>query len=76
MTLDAQADIVRWLRQNVNGKIALDIREAYMEGNESRIIEMIKQVDIFMPSEVEAKRLSDQEDWGLVAREFAGLGPR
>lgn len=75
MTLDAQADIVRWLRQNVNGKIALDIREAYMEGNKSRIIEMIKLVDIFMPSEVEAKRLSNQEDWGLVAREFASLGP-
>ena len=76
MTLNAQENIVNWLRKNVDGLIALDVRDTYIEGNESRILNMVSKVDIFIPSEVEARRISGHKEWDRVTREFSKLGPR
>jgi sugar/nucleoside kinase (ribokinase family) len=76
MTLKAQMDIVSWIKANLKGLVALDIREGYISGNEQSVLDMIAKVDIFMPSEVEVVNLLHTRDWSQAAKEFSTLGPR
>ena len=76
MTVEAQERLIPWLRQNTRGLIALDLKETMITGNEERLARLISQVDIFMPSQEEARFLAQNEDWPNVARRFANLGPR
>ncbi|HWJ73618.1 MAG TPA: carbohydrate kinase family protein [Kaistia sp.] len=75
MSLKAQEDLVPFLRRGGTRTIALDPQQDYLLGNEVRLMTLIGQLDIFMPSAIEAKRLLGTEDWASAARQFAALGP-
>ncbi len=74
MTLEAQEACVEFLRRRSRAIIALDLQEGYILGNERRILDLVAQVDMFLPSEEEARRLAGREDWEDVAKWFASLG--
>lgn len=76
MSLDAQETLVGWLKDQTTAVVALDLQEDYIAGNEARIDAMIRQVDIFMPSEEEVRRLLGHDDWHRAARHWAAIGPR
>ena len=76
MSLDAQEQLVPFLRAHTNGLIALDLQEDYIRGNEARLNALIERVDIFMPSEEEVRRLLGHEEWTAAAERFAAAGPR
>jgi sugar/nucleoside kinase (ribokinase family) len=76
MTLDAQEACVNYLRQASSALLVLDLREDYIPGNEQRILDLVAQVDLFLPSEVEASRVAGRTDWENLARWYAGIGPR
>lgn len=76
MDLHAQSELVAWLKANARGRVALDLKETYLEGNEACLTRMISQTDIFMPSEAEAIHLAQGGDWLTIARHFSTLGPR
>jgi sugar/nucleoside kinase (ribokinase family) len=76
MTLAAQEELVPALRRMGAGAIALDPQEDYILGAESRVKDLVGQVDIFMPSEEEVRRLLGHADLVAAAKHFAALGPR
>jgi sugar/nucleoside kinase (ribokinase family) len=76
MTLSAQLVLVPQLRADTGAIIALDPQEDYIAGNEDKIRAMIAQLDVFMPSAEEVRRLLGITDWSAAARIFAGLGPQ
>lgn len=76
MSLDAQEQLVEWLRTHTTAIIALDVQEDYIRGNEDRLDALIRQVDVFMPSEEEVRRLVGHEDWLRAAQLWAASGPR
>jgi ribokinase len=76
MTLEAQEGLVPALRSAGRGLIALDPQEDYISGAEQRVLDLVAQVDIFMPSEEEVRRLLGHEDFAAAAKHFATLGPR
>lgn len=76
MTISAQQRLIPWLRKHTKAKIALDLKETMVKGNEKPLFDLISQVDIFLPSQIEAFILGQSEDWAEVARRFASLGPR
>lgn len=76
MSLEAQEACVAFLRPRSEALIVLDLQEEYIPGNQQRILDMVAQVDLFLPSEEEARRLAGSEDWEDVARSFASVGPR
>ncbi|MDX7953772.1 PfkB family carbohydrate kinase [Lichenihabitans sp. Uapishka_5] len=55
--------------------VALDPQEDYIAGNEGALRRLIAQVDLFMPSAEEVRRLLGHEDWAVAAATFAALGP-
>lgn len=75
MSLEAQEACVRFLGSRSDALLALDLQEDYIRGNEQRILDLVAQVDLFLPSEEEARRLARREDWDDLARWFGWLGP-
>jgi ribokinase len=75
MTLEAQEELVSWLKEHTSVIVALDTREDYITGNEERLKRLISCVDICMPSEVEVTNLFGHNDLLAAARELAGSGP-
>jgi len=74
MTLDSQERLIAWLRQHTQAILALDTQEDYVKGNETRILNLARQVNVFMPSAVEAVQLLGHRDWIRAAWEFAEMG--
>jgi sugar/nucleoside kinase (ribokinase family) len=75
MTLPAQQRLVADLKAS-GAVVALDPQEDYIAGAEAEILRMISDVDIFMPSQVEVRRLTGSSDWTRAARYFAEAGPK
>jgi ribokinase len=75
MTLTGQERLVAWARQETKALIALDLQEDYILGHQQRLMALIRQTDVFMPSAEEVRRLLGHEDWEAAARVFAGRGP-
>jgi ribokinase len=76
MTLGAQSDLVAALRARGCITIALDTQDEYIEGNEAAILDLVSQVDVFMPSADEVTLLIGAREPADAARYFAALGPR
>ncbi len=76
MTLDAQENLIGWLKEHTPATLALDTQEDYVLGNEARILRLIPRVDVFMPSAVEVFQLFGHHEWLDAAREFAKMGPK
>jgi ribokinase len=76
MTLAAQRDLVRAIREASGAMIALDTQEEYCDGNEAAILDLASQVDVFMPSADEVRRLIGEREPAEAARYFASLGPK
>jgi sugar/nucleoside kinase (ribokinase family) len=72
MDLAAQESLAPNLHQY--GLVAVDPQEDYIEGNIDRILGMLKNVDIFMPSQVEVFRLLGHHDYERACHEFATYG--
>ena len=75
MTLPAQERLVAHLKATTRALVALDPQEDYIAGNEAALRRLIAQVDVFMPSAEEVRRLLGHEDWPAAAETFAALGP-
>jgi sugar/nucleoside kinase (ribokinase family) len=75
MSLEAQEACVGFLRSRSDALLALDLQEDYIWGNEQRILDLVAAVDLFLPSEEEARRVAKREDWEELARWFGSLGP-
>jgi sugar/nucleoside kinase (ribokinase family) len=75
MTLAAQERLVADLATR-GRPVALDPQEDYIAGNEDRLMRLIGQVDLFLPSAEEVRRLMGTDDWATAARQLAALGPR
>ncbi len=73
MDLPAQESLASSLRPR--GVIALDPQEEYIPGNEERVLAMLKNVDIFLPSEQEVFLLLGDRDCERACRRFAECGP-
>jgi ribokinase len=69
-----QAQLARKLKKPER-LISLDPHEAWIIGYETVIEAMLADVDLFLPSEVEAKRLYGADAPEVAAREFARSGP-
>ena len=67
MDLAAQENLVNGLH---GGKslVALDPQEDNIVGDEQRVLEMLRKVDIFLPSEIEVERLLGHDDYRVAAR--------
>ncbi|TLU74576.1 carbohydrate kinase family protein [Lichenicoccus roseus] len=75
MTLQAQRDLVAGLRRQGQALLALDPQEEYIDGHVDEILDLVAQVDLFMPSLDEVRRLLGHVDAPRAARQFAKLGP-
>ncbi len=73
MDLPAQESLAPALRKH--GILALDPQEEYIPGNEARVLDMLKNVDIFLPSREEVSRILGHQDCERACREFARRGP-
>lgn len=56
--------------------ISLDPHESWIVGHEAAIFKMLEDVDLFLPSEVEARHLYGSNAPEQAAREFAKCGPK
>lgn len=74
MDMQAQAELVSALRRG-RVLIGLDPQEDYIPGNEEQFIEILRKVDVFLPSAVEARQLVGHADYQRGAREIAEIGP-
>jgi len=74
MDLVAQESLAPGLR--AHGVVALDPQEEYIPGNESRVLAMLKNVDIFLPSQEEVHLLLGHRDYEKACRRFAEHGPK
>jgi sugar/nucleoside kinase (ribokinase family) len=70
-----QAALVRKLKRP-GRLISLDPHETWIIGHEAAIYELLGEVDLFLPSEVEARHLYGRNAPEQAAREFARHGPR
>jgi sugar/nucleoside kinase (ribokinase family) len=74
MDLKAQEELIPYLKE-CGGIVALDPQEGYIPGNQERVIRMLKDVEIFLPSEEEVFRLLGHRDYDKAIRQFADTGP-
>jgi ribokinase len=74
MDLVAQEKLAPGLREH--GKVILDPQEEYIPGNEARVMAMLKDVDLFLPSIEEVALLLGHRDAEKACRTFAACGPR
>jgi len=75
MDMKAQEILVPFLK-NSGALIALDPQEDYILGNEQRLLNVLKDVDIFMPNQDEVYNLLKHRDWHKAAKELANYGPK
>ena len=75
MDLDATTALVKNLCPNPQQIVAFDPQEDYIYEHEEQLLEIIKAVDIFMPSEEEVFRLLGHRNWPQAARYFSSIGP-
>jgi ribokinase len=73
MDLGTQESLAPALR--AHGVVALDPQEEYIPGNEARVLAMLKNVDIFLPSKEEVSRLLGHQECEKACRQFAACGP-
>jgi ribokinase len=76
MALRPQAETVRALARGRANSVYLDLQEDYIRGNESQVRQMTAWSFVFLPSEEEARQLSDQRDLAAAARQFSSWGPK
>jgi sugar/nucleoside kinase (ribokinase family) len=74
MDLAAQEALAPALRKT--GIVAIDPQEDYIEGNIDRILAMLSNVDIFLPSQEEVFRLLGHHDYKRACKQFSGYGAR
>ena len=74
MDLVAQEKLAPGLREY--GTVILDPQEEYIPGNESRVMAMLQNVDIFLPSIEEVDLLLGHRDAERACRTFAAYGPQ
>lgn len=72
MDLTAQETLSPILRKN--GLVAVDPQEDYINGNIDRILAMLKNVDIFLPSQEEVFRLLGHHDYKMACEQFSKYG--
>lgn len=75
MDMKAQELLAPFLK-NSGSLIALDPQEDYIFGNEKRLLNILKDVDIFMPSQDEVYNLLKHKDWQIAAEELSHYGPK
>ncbi|MDX1413788.1 MAG: PfkB family carbohydrate kinase [Candidatus Promineifilaceae bacterium] len=75
MALEAQEELISWLKEHTKAIVALDTQEDYVAGNEERIRRLISQVDICLPSTIEVTNLLGHADLPEAAQEIAEFGP-
>lgn len=74
MSLNSQAKLTPWLRENSNATLYLDVQEDYLRGNRTVLQEMVAACDVFLPSEIEAVELAGTDDLIAAAQTFCGWG--
>jgi sugar/nucleoside kinase (ribokinase family) len=74
MDLAAQEALAPALRPH--GVVALDPQEEYIPGNQPRVLAILGNVDIFLPSQEEVFLLLGHRDYEQACRLFAGYGPK
>jgi sugar/nucleoside kinase (ribokinase family) len=75
MSVRSQLALTPWLRANSAAAIYLDLEEDGVVGHEAELLDIVASCDVFLPSEVEARRLSGSDDMEVAARRFSRLGP-
>lgn len=74
MDMEAQFELADALRGD-GVLVALDPQEDYIAGNEKRLLTLVEQVNVFLPSAVEVRRLVGHSNYEAAAKELAALGP-
>lgn len=75
MDLMAQEKLAPFLK-SLGRLVALDPQEDYIPGNEQRLLNLLRYVDIFLPSQDEIQLLLKHSDYFRAAKELANLGPK
>lgn len=75
MSLVSQLTLTPWLREHSDATIYLDLQEDYIIGHEDELLELVRSSHVFLPSEVEATRLTGLADAARAAQRLAELGP-
>jgi sugar/nucleoside kinase (ribokinase family) len=75
MSAPSQIALTPWLRAKSDAIVYLDLEEDGVPGNEVAFREMVGHCDVFLPSEIEATRLTGCSDPLQAARELSALGP-
>jgi sugar/nucleoside kinase (ribokinase family) len=75
MDLKAQVELSPYLK-SLNAIVALDPQEDNIVNNQNIVFEMLKVIDIFLPSQEEVYRLLGHRDYERAAREFSEYGSR
>lgn len=68
MALNAQLELAPWLRTHTDATIYFDPQEDYIAGHEAELLDAVAACDVFLPSEIEARRLTGAADPGDAAR--------
>jgi sugar/nucleoside kinase (ribokinase family) len=76
MAVPSQVTLTPWLRANTDATIYLDLEEDGIPGNEEALRGIVGACDVFLPSEIEATRLTGLTDIEAAARELSALGPQ
>jgi len=75
MPLEVQAKLVRRLARGT-ALVSLDPHDEYLRGSEARLLELLGQVDLFLPSRQEATLLFGRDAPEDAALAFAKCGPQ
>jgi len=75
MPLEVQSKLVKHLARTT-ALVSLDPHDEYVSGAEARLLEVLGQVDLFLPSRQEAKLLFGRDAPEEAALAFARCGPR
>ena len=75
MPLEVQSKLVRHLARGTT-LVSLDPHDEYVSGSEARLLELLGQVDLFLPSRQEALLLFGRDAPEEAAMAFAKCGPQ
>jgi ribokinase len=75
MPLEVQSKLVRYLARGTT-LVSLDPHDEYVSGSEARLLDLLSQVDLFLPSRQEATLLFGRDAPEAAALAFAAHGPR
>lgn len=76
MSVPSQLALTPWLRAHSDATIYLDLEEDGIPGHEEALRGIVGACDVFLPSEIEAFRLTGAADLAAAAEELSALGPR